>query len=96
MAPEKFLEKPYDGQHADIFSVGGTLFFAYCGHAPFLTEAATKKSACDVLDEIADLILDGEVLFSRSVPAPIRNLILGLLAPTPSKRLESWERCHGV
>lgn len=41
MAPEMFLNRPYQAKMADFFSLGVILFILYAGHPPF--ENATKR-----------------------------------------------------
>lgn len=41
MTPEMLLEKPYNGQNADLFAATIVLFLMYVGTPPFLSAIST-------------------------------------------------------
>lgn len=81
-APEVIEKEPYD-QMCDLFSIGGTIYFSMKRENPFgKTEEERRVRS---LKGIASLRVEDW----KGVPADLLDLIGGLLATKPSKRLSA-------
>ena len=49
MAPEVLMDLPYDGNKADIFSIGVILFVTYSGFQPFATATNDDQLFCSLV-----------------------------------------------
>jgi hypothetical protein len=76
MAPERLNNRPATLE-ADLFSLGGTLYFAIEGHAPFARESFSAMLAAIVLVPAA----------APERAGPIAGVLMGLLEKDPAVRL---------
>lgn len=100
MAPEVYLHQAYDGQKADIFSIGVILFLMVTGHLPF-TRADPKNPLYKVfISNSPDAFWQHhEEELSRtgathSFSDDFKDLITGLLAIDSEERLTFDEIKH--
>jgi len=83
MAPEQARGEPAD-QRADVFALGGVLYFLLTGHAPF--EAASSEAA---LERAKRGELDEKALAQARTPRALTQIVLRAMAPDAAQRLDS-------
>jgi len=77
MSPELCSGVAYDGQLADVYAVGATVYMLRCGHPPFM---ANK------LIQLYHKIQKEVVTFHIAVDPPLKKLIIGMMEKVPEQR----------
>ena len=78
MSPELCSGKPYDGNLADVYALGATMFMLRCGTPPFV---ANK------LIVLYHKIQEDPVVFTTECASGFKNLILKMMEKVPEKRV---------
>eukprot|EP00467_Chlorarachnion_reptans_P022807 CAMPEP_0114501246 /NCGR_PEP_ID=MMETSP0109-20121206/8395_1 /TAXON_ID=29199 /ORGANISM="Chlorarachnion reptans, Strain CCCM449" /LENGTH=577 /DNA_ID=CAMNT_0001678961 /DNA_START=145 /DNA_END=1878 /DNA_ORIENTATION=+ len=80
--PEIWNAEPYDGEKADIWSLGVILYVLLNGAYPFDGET---------LEELREEILYGALTIPLDLPTPMKELITRMLLRDPAKRISTKE-----
>lgn len=85
MAPEVVTGDPHDGQLADCWALGATIFsIKFGGQPPFIGKGGQKnKQLLDLYDQIKH----AQLVFPHPVDSRLRNLISKLMQKDPILRL---------
>ncbi|MFD4639477.1 DUF4407 domain-containing protein [Lentzea sp. NPDC058436] len=86
-APEVLLNRDFDAELADLYSIGATWYFLLTGRPPYLT-ADSHGSARDLAKEIVagTLVRTDLKDLLPDVPAEVNDLVHDLISPEPARR----------
>jgi len=84
IAPEQILDAPTADIRADIYSLGGTLYYLLTGHPPF-----QAKSLYDLYQAHISRDADPLNLVRPEVPAELAALVAKMMAKEPSRRFQT-------
>ncbi|KAL9191132.1 hypothetical protein ACHAXT_000838 [Thalassiosira profunda] len=84
MAPEVVAGEPHDGQLADCYALGATLFYLSFGRTPFVGKGATKNAK---LLHLYDQIKHAPLQFPGPLDSGLKDLISRLMHKDPMQRL---------
>src|SRR5262249_15767803 len=91
IAPEQILDAPSADIRADIYSLGGTLYFLLTGRSPF-----RAKSLFDVYQAHISRDTDPLNLVRPEVPAELAALVAKMMAKDPARRGGSRRGARGA
>lgn len=89
MAPEIINKAGYDGKLVDIFACGVVLFIMFAGSPPFSQATPTDPYYKLLMTNKADIFWNFHSKHKNDqnfFPPEIREVIIGMLQPDPSKR----------
>ncbi|HEX5442345.1 MAG TPA: serine/threonine-protein kinase [Pirellulales bacterium] len=86
LAPEQALNSQLADRRADIYGLGGTLYFALTGHPPFPTGSMAQRIMLHQTSEPADI--RGE---RPEVPAALTAICRRMMAKSPERRYQTME-----
>ena len=89
MAPEIYLQQPYDGQVTDLFAAGVILFIMIAGHSPF-NEATNSDPFYKCLAMNRPEIfwkVHSKKLPEDTISEDLKNLFTNMFELNPEKRL---------
>ncbi len=86
LAPEQALNSQLADRRADIYGLGGTLYFALTGHPPFPTGSLAQRIMLHQTSEPADI--RGE---RPDVPAELISICRRMMAKLPERRYQTME-----
>lgn len=92
-APEILANEPYDPKKADCWSLGVVLFALTAGYLPFSKLEDDAPGLFDVERRVRQRILAHDLLLPTTIPESARNIIKGLLHPSPTHR---WPVDHAL
>ena len=78
MPPEITFKKPYNGQKADLWSLGVLVYKMFCADFPF--KGKTKK-------ELYENIQSGKFNIASYVPENVKNVIIRMIEINPNNRM---------
>jgi hypothetical protein len=86
-APEVLLERHFDAELADLYSIGATWYFLLTGRPPYLT-ADNGEGARDLAREIVagTLVCTDLNDLLPDLPAEVSELVHDLISPEPARR----------
>lgn len=86
LAPEQALNSQLADRRADIYGLGGTLYFALTGHPPFPTGSMAQRIMLHQTTEPADI--RGE---RPDVPAELTAVCRRMMAKSPERRYQTMD-----
>ncbi|HEX7448875.1 MAG TPA: serine/threonine-protein kinase [Pirellulales bacterium] len=86
LAPEQALNSQLADRRADVYGLGGTLYFALTGHPPFPTGSMAQRIMLHQTSEPADI--RGE---RPDVPAALTAICRRMMAKSPQRRYQTME-----
>lgn len=84
LAPEQALDSHLVDPRADIYSLGGTLYFALTGHPPFPTGTLAQRVIMHQKHEPADILKE-----RPETPAELAAICRKMMAKSPSQRYQT-------
>jgi serine/threonine protein kinase len=84
IAPEQILNAPTADIRADIYSLGGTLFYLLCGRPPFQANSLYDIYQAHISRDAGPLNL-----IRPEVPAGLAALVAKMMAKDPARRLQT-------